>query len=381
MMSETPSAFPSPVPPQEVEARAVELTVVIPTFKERGNIVPLLKKLDMALAGIAWEAIFVDDDSPDGTAALVKTIALHDTRVRCLRRVNRRGLAGACIDGILFSSAPFIAVMDADLQHDETILPRMLRHLRAGDKDLIVGSRYVAGGNAETLSNARGAISRVATGLAQLLTGTSLSDPMSGFFMMRRAAFDPLAVNLSTQGFKILLDIVLTAKGKLRIAEEPFAFGARLHGESKLDAQVAFDFIGLLLAKLTGGAVTPRFLSFGFVGMTGLFVHLVVLRLALLLGGLAFPYAQALATVIAMTSNFLLNNVVTYRDKKLHGLAMLRGLLGFYAVSAVGALANVGVASWLYANQPIWWLAGAAGALMGAVWNYTMATLLVWRAR
>jgi len=390
MFSTLPSRSPSPGAEAKGTAGAAgaagaagtaELSIVIPTFKERDNVPVLLQRLDKALAGIDWEAIIVDDDSPDDTATVVKEISRRDPRVRCLRRVNRRGLAGACIEGMLFSAAPFVAVIDADLQHDETVLPRMLGILRSGKKDMVVASRYIDGGNTQSFSKARGAVSRVATILAQRVTGVRLSDPMSGLFMMRRESFDPLADRLSTQGFKILLDIVLTARGRLRIAEEPYSFGARMHGESKLDSQVVLDFLGLLLSKLTGGVVTSRFLSFGFVGMIGLFVHLAVLRMALVVLNLSFPYAQAVATAVAMTGNFLLNNMFTYRDKRLGGWAMLRGLFGFYAISTVGAFANVGLASWLYVNQPVWWLAGAAGALMSVVWNYTMATLFVWRVK
>lgn len=375
-----------PLPQRQTEpgARAVggrvaELSVVVPTFKERGNIAELIQRLDATLEGVDWEVIFVDDDSPDGTSDIVKAIALSDFRVRCLRRVSRRGLAGACIEGMLSSSAPYVAVMDADLQHDETLLPRMLATLRRGETDLVVGSRYIAGGNAKVFSKSRGLLSKVAGGLARTLTRIDLTDPMSGFFMMRRDRFDPIAGSLSTRGFKILLDIVLTAKGGLRIIEEPYVFGSRIHGESKLDAQVGLDFLGLLLTKLTGGAVTPRFLSYALVGSLGLLVHLVTLRVSLL--AFAFPESQAIATFVAMTGNFLLNNSLTFRDSRLTGLAMVRGLLGFYAVSSVGALTNVGMASWIYAYQPTWWLAGLAGALMGVVWNYSMSSLLVWRAK
>jgi dolichol-phosphate mannosyltransferase len=362
-------------------AGGLELSVIVPTFKERANVPVLLERLDAALAGVAWEVIFVDDDSPDGTAALVKELGASDPRVRCLRRVSRRGLAGACIEGMLFSNARFVAVMDADLQHDETRLRPMLDVLRSGRADLVAGSRYVAGGSAGSFTAARGAMSRFATRLAQRLTGVALTDPMSGFFMMRREAFDAMADRLTPQGFKILLDIAITGGGHLRIVEEPYVFGTRMHGESKLDAQVALDFFGLLLGKLTGGAVTPRFLSFALVGTLGVFVHLAVLRAGLALLGLGFAEAQVLATFVAMTGNFFLNNTLTYRDSRLSGLAMLRGLAGFYAVSAVGALANVGIASWLYAYEPVWWLAGLAGAAMGAVWNYSMSTLFVWRVK
>lgn len=360
-------------------AAGAELSVVVPTFKERGNVASLIEKLDETLAGIAWEVIFVDDDSPDGTAKEVKTLAGDDHRIRCLKRIGRRGLAGACIEGILSSSAPFVAVMDADHQHDEKLLPRMFSLLKAGDTDLVVASRYMSGGNS-ALSARRDAISRSASSLARRLTGVTLTDPMSGFFMMRRDRFDELAPSLSVAGFKILLDIVISGRGSLRVAEEPYRFRARLAGESKLDARVVLDFFGLLLSKLTGNAISTRFLAFSIVGSIGLAVHLVVLRLALGIG-FAFPPAQSFAVIAAMTSNFFLNNQLTYRDKRLTGLRLVTGLAGFYGISAVGAIANVGMASWLYVHQPTWWLAGAAGAIMGAFWNYSLSTLLVWRVK
>jgi dolichol-phosphate mannosyltransferase len=174
---------------------------------------------------------------------------------------------------------------------------------------------------------------------------------------------------------------VSTARGNIKTLEIPYTFGSRLHGESKLDAMVALDFVGLVLAKFTHDIVSMRFLLFAIVGGSGLFVHLGTLFVVLKLLRLPFADAQATAAVVAMTSNFLLNNFLTYRDQRLSGLAMLRGLFAFYVVCSVGLLANVGVAFSVYAQQPIWWLAGAAGASMGVVWNYAMSGLFVWRKR
>lgn len=360
---------------------SAELSIVVPTYKERGNVAELVRRLDAALAGIAWEAVFVDDNSPDGTAEAVKDIAANDARVRCLRRVGRRGLAGACIEGILSSAAPFVAVMDADLQHDEKVLPLMLKRLQGGSVDLVAGTRYVQGGSAGKFSRRRGAISRAATRLTHRLVGTDLSDPMSGFFMMRRGPFERIAPDLSPVGFKILLDIAITAGERLAIAEQPYVFGARFEGESKFNAQIGVEFLGLLLAKATGDLVDPRFIFFAIVGSLGLVVHLVALRLALLFLPDAFRAAQVIATFIAMTSNFLLNNELTYRDRRLKGVGMLRGFVLFCLIGSVGVLTNVDLASWLYTNRQVWWVAGAAGAIMGALWNYAMSTLFVWRAR
>jgi dolichol-phosphate mannosyltransferase len=360
------------------------LSIVVPTFKERGNVAELVRRLDAALAGIAWEAIFVDDNSPDGTAAAVKDIAARDPRVRCLRRVGRRGLAGACIEGMLSSAAPFVAVIDADLQHDEKVLPAMLAKLTSGEADMVAATRYVAGGSAASLSGSRGVISVLGTELTNRLVGTPLSDPMSGFFMMRRERFDEIAPRLSPAGFKILLDIAATAGTRLRIAEQPYSFGARFDGESKFNAQIGVEFLGLLLAKVTGDLVDPRFIFFAIVGTIGLFVHLLVLWLMLVFLPLQhdlFRAAQILATFAAMTSNFLLNNELTYRDRRLKGWAMLKGFVLFCLIGSVGVLANVDLASWLYIERPIWWAAGAVGAVMSALWNYAMSTLFVWRAR
>ena len=371
---------PGPVNPPQA-AGLPQLSVVVPTFNERDNVTTLFRRLEAALAGTAFEVIFVDDNSPDGTWEVVRALARDDSRVRCIRRIGRRGLSGACIEGILASSAPCAAVIDADLQHDETQLSKMLKLLQGGEFDLVVGSRYIEGGSADSFDRQRAGASALATEVAKRVLRVKIADPMSGFFMIRRDRFEQLAPQLSTQGFKILLDIVATAHGSLRVKEIPYSFGARLHGESKLDSMVALDFLGLVLAKLTHDVVSLRFLLFAMVGSIGLIVHFAALYTALEAFDWPFPEAQACGALSAMTSNFILNNFLTYRDQRLKGFAILRGLLLFYLVCSVGLLANVGVAFSVYDQEPIWWLAGAAGALMGVVWNYAMSGLFVWRKR
>ncbi|KAB2912557.1 MAG: glycosyltransferase family 2 protein [Hyphomicrobiaceae bacterium] len=359
-------------------SRPPELSVVVPTFNEAENVPLLVARLADVLAGVDWEVIFVDDDSRDGTVSAARRLALADPRVRCLRRIGRRGLAGACIEGMLASSAACVAVMDADLQHDETLLPRMLRSIRAG-ADLVVGSRFADGGTAAGgLSRVRHRGSQLAVQAARRLFGISIGDPMSGFFMVRREIFDAVAPKLSTHGFKILLDFVASCRQPLKIVELPFHFRARQNGESKLDSLVVLEYLGLLLAKLSGDRLSIRFVLFALVGASGLLVHLLVLQQALALD-LAFDWAQTGAAYMAMTWNFLLNNQLTYRDRRLSGLAALKGLATFYAVCSVGTIANVGVATWVYGSQPSWWLAGTAGALMGVVFNYAASSALTWR--
>jgi dolichol-phosphate mannosyltransferase len=369
----------APVP--AVTGPAPEIGVILPTFNERDNLPVLVERVAQTLAGCDWEIVVVDDNSPDGTSTVARALGEQDRRVRCIHRIGRRGLAGACLEGMLACQARYLAVMDADLQHDEALLVAMLARLRQGDVDLVVASRYLAGGAAQSLSGMRARISRWSTAFVQRLLGIDLSDPMSGFFMIRRAAFEDLAQFLSTQGFKILLDIAATAQGRLRIAELPYVFRTRLHGESKLDSRIALDFAALVIAKLTNDMVSFRFLLFCLVGLSGVGVHMAILQVALAVAGLPFAPAQTIATLGAITWNFVLNNALTYRDQRLTGVSFLTGLIRFQVICSVGAVSNVGVASWIYAADSNWWLAGLGGALMGAVWNYAVSAAFVWRLR
>jgi len=365
--------------PLRTQSEQPVLSVIVPTYDEATNLEPLIARLDKALAGISWEVIFADDNSPDGTHALAKKLAAKDRRVRCLRRVGRRGLAGACIDGVLASSAPYVAVMDGDLQHDEAVLMRMTRRLQDGEGDLAIGTRYCDGGSASGLETHRGLLSRSANLLTQRLLGVRISDPMSGFFVVRREAFEQVAPRLTQDGFKILLDLVTTAKSHLTIIEEPYAFRKRASGESKFQLRTGLEFLGLIAAKISNGAIAPRFVPYAFVGLIGLAVHLAALTS--LHTHLGFEVSQAAATFTAMTTNFLVNNTLTYSDMRLRGLAMFKGLFLFGLISATGFAANVGIATLLYGQQHTWWLSGVAGAVIGSVWNYSMSNRLVWHAR
>jgi dolichol-phosphate mannosyltransferase len=360
---------------------APELSIVVPTFNERANIPLLVERLSRLLTACDWEAIFVDDNSPDGTAAAARAIGTDDSRVRCIRRIGRRGLAGACLEGMLASQARYVAVMDADLQHDEGLLVPMLDALRADRADVVVASRYLSGGSSAGLSKQRSRVSRGSNALVRLLLGIELTDPMSGHFMIRREAVEAIAPALSSQGFKILLDILATAHGRLRTIELPSTFRERQHGESKLDSKIALDFAALVTAKLTNDAVSARFLLFCLVGLTGLGVHLGILSTLLMTTSVSFGVAQAVATIGAIAWNFVLNNLFTYRDQRLTGWHFLTGLIRFQVICAIGAISNVGIATWIYDYDEVWWIAGLGGALIGTVWNFVVSAALVWRQR
>jgi dolichol-phosphate mannosyltransferase len=361
-------------------ATTPDLVVVVPTFNERDNIAPLLEKLGQALDGIRWEAVFVDDDSTDGTVGALEQVCRADRRVRSVRRLGRRGLASAVVEGIQSSFAPYIAVMDADMQHDERLLAQMLEMLRRDEADIVVGSRYAAEGGLGEWDQRRRRISMVATHLSRLvLKGRDLTDPMSGFFMLKRATFDAAVRRLSQEGYKILLDIVASSPRTPRIREVPYVFGLRRHGESKLDSMVVLDYLTLLLDKLIGRWVPVRFLMFVAVGSVGVLLHMAVLTTALGLD-LPFFWAQTAATAVAIAGNFFLNNALTYRDKRLKGFGpLLLGLVTFYTVCSVGAIANVGIANFLFVQDYARWVSGICGALVGAVWNYAASALFTWR--
>ncbi len=368
---DAPSGWPPPT----------ELTIVIPTLNERDNVALLVQLLNRSLAGIAWEAIFVDDDSPDGTADAVRALARRQGNIRCIQRLGRRGLSSACIEGILSSASPYIAVMDGDLQHDEALLPRMLATIKERRLDIVIASRHTGSGSVGEWAKSRVTISEFAGRLGKMVVKADLSDPMSGFFMVERAAFAAAMRAMTGQGFKILLDLFASTPRPLAFAEIPLSFRQRIHGESKLDTLVAWEYLMLLLQKLVGPAVPVRFLLFSLIGGLGVATHLLTLWLGTHAFDLAFAYAQAAATIVAMTGNFLLNNLFTYRDRRLRGRRLMTGLISFYLVCGVGGVANVGVAAHLAGGYHSWWLAGLAGAAISVVWNYVMSSIFTWKAR
>ena len=362
-----------------MSAPAVELTVVVPTFNEAQNVERLYDRLARTLSAAEWEVIFVDDDSPDGTADAVRRLAQAQRNVRCLHRLGRRGLSSACLEGALASAARFIAVMDADMQHDEQLLPAMLDVLRAGEADVVIGSRYVEGGGTGDWSLGRVWISAGATRLARMMIGNKVADPLSGFFMAPAAVWRERAPHLSALGFKILMDLLLPPPYRdLRIKELPYTFRERELGQSKLSNTVAWDFLLLLLDKKVGRYLPVQFVSFCLVGGFGAGVHLAVLSGGWWLG-LDFLAAHTAATATAMTSNFLMNNALTYRDRRLRGWRMVPGWMSFCLASSVGVLGNIGAAYWLQQAEHGWTVSALAGILIGTVWNYATTRKLTWR--
>ncbi len=356
-----------------------ELSIVVPTLNEVGNIELLCNKISNALKEINWEIIFVDDNSADGTKELLNQISSQYPHIRAIHRTNRTGLSSACIEGMLASKAPIIAVMDADLQHDETLLPIMFAEFSKKTLDIAVASRFAAGAELGDFSAKRELLSNIGNLLSRLVLKVRLTDPLSGFFMLRKEVLHELSHRLYGKGFKILLDIFASSKKPLNFIEVPLRFNTRHSGESKLDTTTALEFIGLLCHKLFGKIIPVRFILFSLVGLTGIGVHLLVLTLLHIAINTQFIWSQTIATYIAMTSNYFINNSFTYRDKKLHGKKLFFGLLSFYLVCSLGAFLNVAFASLLYEKNIHWAIAGTAGALIGAVLNYALSSIFTWR--
>jgi dolichol-phosphate mannosyltransferase len=358
----------------------LDLSIVIPTYNERCNVVELIERLDRTLSELAWEAVFVDDDSPDDTAALLNEIARHDRRIRVIHRIGRRGLSSACIEGILSTTAHCIAVMDADMQHDEAVLPRMLELMRAGSYDVVVGTRNAAGGSMGQFSRNRVRLSQFGRRISDMVCRCAISDPMSGFFMVQRSFFLDVARDLHGGGFKILVDMLASARRPVRLAEVGYTFRDRRRGESKLNASIAIDYLLLVIDKLLGRYIPVRFAAFALVGLAGVATHLVCLALLMFGFHVHFIAAQIAATYVAMTENFFLDNLITWRDRSLRGVRLISGLASFWLACSFGAWANVLFARSLYESGAPWYLAGIAGIVLGSVWNYCISNIFTWRS-
>ena len=365
---------------QPDKAAGLDIAIVVPTYNESQNVRKVVLALSAVLTPLRFEIIFVDDNSPDRTADIVRDLAGEFPQVRCLQRVGRRGLSSAAIEGMLATTAPVVALIDGDLQHDETALPKMLDILYSEDVDMVVGSRYAQGGGFGDWSQNRRRLSELATRLSKRMTGVELTDPMSGFFLIRSNRLRERVGDLTGVGYKILLDILSAPGGKIALREVPYEFREREAGESKLDNKVVLEFIELLLARTIGRWIPTKFIMFAMVGALGIVVHMVVLTLLFRSGLVSFTTGQAIATLVAMTTNFFVNNVFTYFDRQLRGWQLLPGWATFCAASAVGAVANLGIAVYLFETMDtVWFMSALGGVIVGSAWNYAVTALYTWK--
>jgi dolichol-phosphate mannosyltransferase len=360
---------------ERLQHNATELSVVVPTFNERANIAAMVASLDCVLQDISWEVIFVDDASPDRTADAVRALARTDRRVRLISRHNRRGLASAVVEGGLAASGDVIAVMDGDLQHDEAVLPELYRRIAAGEADIASASRFIENHAREGLgTDERLRISNTGISLANKFFGLELTDPLTGFFALKREKLEQAVPRLSGLGFKILLDLVTSIQPMPRVSEVGFRFRQRVAGESKLDRRVMYDFFLFFLEKWIGrfAPIPGTWLSIALVNTLGILAHLAILVPAVSVFQAPFVSAQLAATIAALFATFSINNMLSHRDSLLRGRRFWTGLAVFTLLCGVGIIANVGVAGLIRADFPdlIYVVPATIGALISVVWNF-----------
>ncbi|EPG66558.1 GtrA-like protein [Leptospira wolffii serovar Khorat str. Khorat-H2] len=278
-------------------------------------------------------------------------------RLKLIRRMTDRGLSSAIVSGMSVAEGEFFLVMDADLQHDESILPEMIRELENG-ADVAVGTRYANGGSTGKWNWIRKFLSVVANAFAKFLLPIRISDPMSGFFAIRREVFFKSGEKINPGGFKILLELIGRYEGDLKIKEVPFHFRRRLHGETKLNNSIARSFLVSVLDLRFGKWVSSTFLLYSIVGISGVLVNLFGFVLFESLGikdvstGFEilplFPASVFFGIELSIVSNFILNNYFTFYETRYEKWAAIRGFVIFSGVSALGILVQLGIFQLLF---------------------------------
>jgi dolichol-phosphate mannosyltransferase len=361
------------------------LSVILPTFNEAENIPTIVKDIEKALSTWEYEIIVVDDNSPDGTWHIARELGKNHPAVRVIRRVGRRGLSSAVIEGFLAARGDIFIVADADGQHDLRLIPAIAEAVKSG-AGIALGSRYVEGGSVGQWDERRHLLSKIATSMAIRLCKVRVSDPMSGFFGISRDAFEEILPRLNPKGFKILLDLLVHAPRSLVAREIPFTFGARTHGESKLSRRVQIEFLEYLYEAAFGRFIPLTLVQYCVVGTIGVAINLLTFWLISSL----FPWFMTeslsvsppvlLGIEAAIIASFYLNNAWTFSHVKLQGMRAVFGFLRYNIICAFGALTNIAVIFLLYRGGASEITSLTVGAFVGMVWNYTISLLFTWKA-
>ncbi len=356
-------------------AQRIEVSIVIPTFNERENLPVLIEKLQDVMAGRGYEIIVVDDDSQDGTWQVAEEFSRRYGNISAIRRINRKGLSSAVTEGFLLGKGRYLAVLDADLQHDHTLLSAMIEQI--GDCDVVIGSRYLNQKAVPGWDAWRSKLSRAGTVMAQKVLNRKISDPLSGFFMIRREIIQEVAPQLFEHGYKILFDILIK-RPDLKVKELPYKFKTRLHGTSKLTAAVMFDFADLLISRAIPSRFNLQFVRYGMVGASGVGVHFLTLYLLHVVLGLRYPVSLVAAIETAMISNYVLNNQWTFKDRRFLGWMWWKGLIKYNLACLLGSAFNF-VVGWYLVDKGIPWVfASVLGVWVGMSWNYLSNRLFTW---
>ncbi|WP_397599258.1 glycosyltransferase [Silvanigrella sp.] len=356
------------------------LSLIIPTYNESKNIPILIERIADTLSDISKEVIIVDDNSPDKTWEIARTLSNEYPWLRVIRRMSDRGLSSAVLAGFEISEGDILAVMDSDLQHDEKALLSFISAFEKG-AEIVVGSRKIAGGGIEDWSPFRKFVSWSATVLAKVALTKSVSDPMSGFFAIKRKIYETYKHEINPRGFKILLEFLARAKNT-RIDEVGYTFRGRVHGESKLSSKVIFDYIFALYELSIGKYLPTQFIKYGIIGFSGLIIATAIIFICQHFTNLSKSYSIALSIEISILTNFYLNNYWTFKNFKLKGLwKILRGLATFHAICLGGALINQAIALKMLTYGMDVYLSNAFGYFIAAIWNYIINVNITWKGK
>jgi dolichol-phosphate mannosyltransferase len=364
-----------------------DLTVIIPTYREGENIAAMIRAVVdvLGMAGISGEILVVDDSSPDGTIPAVRALEATIPDLRLVVRTRDPGLSQSVVEGFSLARAPVILVMDADFSHPPELIPRFLGEIRRG-ADLVIGSRYMKGGDIEAWPLKRRIISSGATLLGRMLF-PEITDPVSGFFAVRKEVVQ--GAPLRPRGYKILMEVL--GKGTWRRATEiPFVFKDRKAGSSKLSGSTILDYVRQV-ADISVYALTRRrgaaweewrkILRFGVVGCSGIVVNIGLLWILTAFAGIPDLVSLAVAIELSIVNNFLWNELWTFGGGEGHRLGDVRHrFVSFQAVSIGGALINWVLYYLLTRWAGVYWLvANLVAILIAFAWNYLVNRNLTWR--
>ena len=360
------------------------ISVILPTHNEEKNIIPIIQEIVEKNDEDNLEIIVVDDNSSDNTENLIREFSKKDGRVRLISRIDRFGLSSAIKEGCLNARGDIIAVMDSDGQHEVRSLVSALDYISNNNEDVVIGSRFLKKSSIEGLSKNRKDSSTIANKIARVSLSNNyknLTDYLSGFFVLKRFSCIEFIKRIDVNGFKFLYELLAISKGRLNIFEIPLKFKPRRSGNSKLDIAVVWDFIISIIHSLLRRVIPRRAISFGFVGLIGVFVQLFVLYFVIWLTKFSFTTILPFAVICAACSNFLINNSLTFKNRRLNGKSLWIGLMKFLLVSSLPVIANVGLASSFYLYiSPNAFLSQIAGIVVVFIWNYAASSKLVWNS-
>jgi dolichol-phosphate mannosyltransferase len=387
------SAAPTPEP------TVPAVSVITPTFNEAENLPILVERLHRALDGVTHEIVVADDDSPDRTWEVAEALAADDPSITVMRRFHDPGLSASVLDAMTVARGETLAVIDADLQHDPSILPEMVRRVREGEADVVVGSRSTVGGGYGDWAAGRRLVSWVATLIARVLLRVPVSDPMSGYFVVSRDAYERTAAQINPRGFKILLEFVGRNRS-LRVQEIGYEFANRVHGETKLNRSVIRSYLLGVAELRVGRQINPTFLLYVLVGIVGLVVNSVAFWVAEWIGfpmidtGLndeidpiatSFIFSVQLSILVL----FVLNNEFTFWELRYRGWSRLPAFAVYEVMSLVGTGVHVAVFTFLQESGFLLSFLGGAtrvvhnliGAVVALIINWYLNTTYLWRRR